>query len=255
MLCRALAAALVLLLLGGFVLAETYSGLIIELSDSKLTIRVRKEGEKKLRQKVLEVVGKVTILQPKGKAEKPLTFSELQNRVARAKKNVGARGVLASVSTNDGGKVVTIKLAASRVPEQAAAILEKADQIELYSLEPEPDARTAKDPKVNRFHDWVVLGKTVLKNARTRKQALDALDESVGTGLKAKCFDPRHGIRASHGGKTVDVVICFECGHVYFYFDPGKEDHTKGSIGKGTQPVLDAILKAANVPLAKVKKK
>jgi hypothetical protein len=251
MLCRGLTAALLLVVLGGFVLAETYRGLVVELTDTKLTILVRKG--KKLEKKVLEVAGKVTVVQPKGKEVKKVALPELQKRVQRAKKTTGARGIPASVRTK-GGRVVTIDVAASRVPEKAAAILEKADQIELYSLEPEPDAKAAKDPKATYFHGWLVLGKTVLKDARTRKPVLDALDESVGWGAMAKCFEPRHGIRASHGGKTVDLVICFACQQVYVYFDPRKEEHATLRIRKGTQPVLDTILEGAGVPLARAKK-
>jgi hypothetical protein len=28
---------------------------------------------------------------------------------------------------------------------------------------------------------------------------------------RLKCFDPRHGIRVTRGGVTVDFVICFQC--------------------------------------------
>jgi hypothetical protein len=252
--CRGLAAALVLLMLGGLVVAETYQGLIVELSDSKLTILVRKTGQRKSEKKVLDMADKITVSQPRAKDEAKLSSPELQKRIERAKQSVGTRGVLATINTNDRGQVITIKLAASRVPEKAAAILEKADQIELYSLEPEPDDKAAKGPKATFFRGWLILGKTVLKTATSRKQVLDALDESVGRGRMAKCFDPRHGIRASHAGQTVELVICFRCGQAYFYLDPRKDDHSTLSINRGTQPMLDAMLKAAHIPLARPSK-
>jgi hypothetical protein len=248
MLRRALAAALGLLVLSGFVLAETYRGPIVELTDSQLTVLVRK-GEKK----VLKVADKVVIVQPKGKEEKQVSLPELQKRITRAKWGRWKGSVLATVNTK-GGQVVKITLDASRVPEKVAAILDKTEQIELYSLEPEPDDKAAKNPKAIYFHRWLVLGKTVLKDARGRKQAIDALDESVGRGRRAKCFDPRHGIRATHGGKTVELVICFRCGQVYVYFDGNKEKDATLSINRGTQPVLDAILTKAGIPLAKTAK-
>jgi hypothetical protein len=30
-------------------------------------------------------------------------------------------------------------------------------------------------------------------------------------GIAAGCFNPRHGLRLKGGGKSVDLVICFEC--------------------------------------------
>jgi len=43
---RSLASALVLFVLGSFVLAETYTGLITELKKDSVTISIRKKGEK-----------------------------------------------------------------------------------------------------------------------------------------------------------------------------------------------------------------
>jgi hypothetical protein len=251
MLRRAVAAGWLLLVLGGLALAETYQGSIVELTDSKLTLLALKRGPKRAQKEVLAVGDKVTVAQPRGKGEKQLTLAELQKRVARAQKNARLKGVRAAVTT-DGGRVVSIKLDPSKVPEKAAAILGGAEAIELYSLE--PDEQAAKNWKGNTFRGWPVLGKTALKDAKQRQQVLDALDEAVGTGAMAKCFDPRHGIRATHGGKTVDLVLCFECGQVYVYFDPKKSEHTTLSLARGTQPELDSLLKAAGVPLAKPKK-
>jgi hypothetical protein len=252
MLIRGLAAALIILALGGLALAESHRGLIVDLTDSKLTILVRVEGKRKAEKTTLEVAEKVAIVQPRGKEQKEVSFSELRKRVARAQKNFGGRGVRATVETK-GDKVVAVRIDASRVPEKVMAILDKAEEIELYSLEPEPEKGAGKAPKASLFHGWLVLGKTALKDAKTRKAALDALDESVGMGAMAKCFDPRHAIRAAHGGTTVDLLICFACGQVYVYFN-GNRDKTL-VIARGTQPALDDILKAAGVPLAKAKAK
>jgi hypothetical protein len=66
----------------------------------------------------------------------------------------------------------------------------------------------------------------------------------------ARCFDPRHWIRATQGDKTVDIVFCFGCGQIYFDHDAMKDEETTDSILSGMQPAFDEILKAAGVPLA-----
>src|SRR3954452_1052762 len=77
-----------------------------------------------------------------------------------------------------------------KLPEPAWAILEKAAQIEVYSLDPEEQ----KDPK-GTMHGYKKLGSTTVKDAELRKELLGVLEKSLGkTG--AKCFDPRHAISA-----------------------------------------------------------
>jgi hypothetical protein len=130
--------------------------------------------------------------------------------------------------------------------EQAKSILENATELELHSLEPSTEGKVAKEKKT--FHGWEVLGKTTVKDAKTRKEMLHALQEK---GNVAKCFDPRHGIRAKHGDRSVDLVICFHCGQIYVFLD-GKGDRVATlTVSDRSQPVLDRVLKAAKVPLAK----
>ncbi len=51
-----------------------------------------------------------------------------------------------------------------------------------------------------------------------------------------------------------DMVICFRCGQIEFYFDPKTDKHTGTRVLNEMQPVLDEILKAAEVPLAAPKR-
>src|SRR3954470_14398235 len=80
--------------------------------------------------------------------------------------------------------------AGHRLPEQAQAILNAAPQLELYSLEPEPDDPATKAP---RLRGWVVLGKTVVKRAGAGKGIVDALEKGIASprARGARCFDPR----------------------------------------------------------------
>lgn len=142
------------------------------------------------------------------------------------------------------------------MPAEAQAILEKASPYELLSLEPS-GSDDDEDKKVEKFHGWRVLGKTAIKEADARKMVLTALVKGMAEndGSAAKCFNPRHGLRAVHDKKTVDLVICFECLQVEVYVD-GKQVHPAGARGpfltsESPQPTLDKLLKDAKVPLAR----
>jgi hypothetical protein len=134
--------------------------------------------------------------------------------------------------------------------DKAKAILAKADKVELYSVDPIQPPRDQR-PK-DGFRGWNVYGKTELKTAEQRKTVVDVA-QAAKPGHGAKCFDPRHAIRATADGKTVDVLICFECSWVYFYLGEGNET-VRLTIGDQQAP-LDKILKDANVPLAPSRRK
>jgi hypothetical protein len=129
-----------------------------------------------------------------------------------------------------------------KLPKDAGDILNKAQEFELYSLEPYAEG-------MNKFHGCKVLGKIVVKKGETYTKLLAALNESVGDN-GAKCFDPRHAIRAVHDGKSVDLVICFQCRLVYVYRDSEEKEIQVQLRDSSAEPVLDQVLKDAGVPLA-----
>jgi hypothetical protein len=145
----------------------------------------------------------------------------------------------------------------NRIPEAVQRLLDKADTFELYSLD--PDRKIDKDGKVvpvgDDFHGWQVLGKTEVKGEAKRKQLTDALRLGAedNFGMAAACFIPRHGIRLKDSGKTVDLVICFQCLQVQVFAD-GKQQ--KGFLITGDpQKEFDATLQAVGVKLPKPAKK
>ena len=85
MLRRSVGAALVLFVLGSFVLAETYQGVITKIDDNKATIRVG--GNRKKGEKGKEVTVKITkdtkiTRQGRGKGSEPTTISSTDLRIA-----------------------------------------------------------------------------------------------------------------------------------------------------------------------------
>src|SRR5262249_16382704 len=107
--------------------------------------------------------------------------------------------VLALVPSGCGGQ---------RLPADAKTVLEKADEIELYSINPDKKAKK----EGTGLQGWEVLGKTTL-SGENKKAIVKALNKAIAAsdGSVNKCFNPRHGIKATHDGKTVELVICFEC--------------------------------------------
>jgi hypothetical protein len=97
-----------------------------------------------------------------------------------------------------------------------------------------------------------VHGKTTLK-AEDRTTILAALEKGIKDAPKfaATCLRPRHGIRATHDGKTVELVICFECFAILIYVDAKFERNPK--VTGAPQAAFDKVLKAAKVPLPKGK--
>src|ERR1700677_162053 len=89
-------------------------------------------------------------------------------------------------------------------------LLDGADELELYSIDPDQGATENEES----FRDYRVLGKTVVKDKGLRR----VIGQCIDGGLSpAWCFFPRHAVLAKFGEKNVDLVICFECGHLELY--------------------------------------
>ncbi len=135
----------------------------------------------------------------------------------------------------------------NKLPDAVNTALEKAGELEVYSL----DGETKMKDK-DAWHGSKVLGKTTVKKEDATKLAA-AVAKGVTEGDRgARCFIPRHGVRAVYDGKTYDLVICFECGWVYVYVDQSDKP-TVLMISSSPHKMIDKILTDAKVPLAKGK--
>lgn len=145
--------------------------------------------------------------------------------------------------------VIPTTARADKIPDAVKAVLDKATEIELYSL----DWRKPEEKPKEDFQGYVILGKTTVKDEETRKKIVAALakgaEESKGTVL---CFMPRHGLRAVHDGKKIDLVICVACLQTRVYIDDKKDEGYLTSASP--KSMLDKILEDAKVPLAPKKK-
>ena len=136
----------------------------------------------------------------------------------------------------------------NQLPKSVREVLDRAEQIELLSLNPARDRKPAKQAD---FHGYEVIGKTVLEDKKACRQLLRAFSEGVddSTGAVAGCFNPRHGIRDRHDGKTTELVICYECLSLQIY----GPDRYKGSVltTQGPSALFNKVLRKAGVPLPK----
>jgi hypothetical protein len=135
----------------------------------------------------------------------------------------------------------------NKLPAPVLAALEKADELELYSLNGDTDAPDG-------WHGAKVLGKATVSAAADRKALASALKKGVEEGKDgARCFVPRHGVRASHAGKSYDLLICFECHWLYVYAADSDKPLVL-LVSEAPQKVLNKLLTDAKVPPAKEKK-
>jgi hypothetical protein len=134
----------------------------------------------------------------------------------------------------------------NKIPAAVREALDKAEGVTLLSLDPDEKAGVGAPVQ---FHDWKVLGKTEVKDKAARAKLIAALVKGANQkGVEAaKCFEPRHGLQFTRGGKTVDLVICFQCSQVRVYVNGSRGEGFL--IANSPQPAFDQVLKDAGVPL------
>jgi hypothetical protein len=132
----------------------------------------------------------------------------------------------------------------NKLPDDVAKALEKADAIEIYSLNGELNHRDG-------WHGAKVLGKTTLATAGDRRTIVSAMKKGIEEGTRgARCFIPRHGLRVTYQETTYDFLICFECHWVYIYTNSSDKPLVL-LISESPEKAFNKILTAAKIELAK----
>lgn len=136
------------------------------------------------------------------------------------------------------------------LPKGARHILEQSPRWILFSVNP----RENYEPNKQAFHRHEILGQTVIANAHEKRELLASLYDGFvpaqGNNMKFGCFNPRHGIRATLNGKTMDLLICFRCRQFNGYLN----DHqfaTYEFINYAPADKFNATLTTAGVPIAR----
>jgi hypothetical protein len=96
--------------------------------------------------------------------------------------------------------------------------IQKAERIEVFRLDPAPLSEKSKHTK-RAFHGFAILAEGQAQTAKQRKEIASFLGKLFHWNdlRMGACFNPRHGIRAGGGKRTLDLVICFECWRVDVY--------------------------------------
>ncbi len=130
------------------------------------------------------------------------------------------------------------------LPATASAILDGAESIELLSIDPKDRPAGPGDD----FHGWKVLGRAALRDPDRRREVVAAVRRGVEEADDAEgCFEPRHGLRATKGGVSADLVICFSCRWIEVH--AGGEATSVRTSGS-PRSTFNTILRTATVELA-----
>lgn len=133
-------------------------------------------------------------------------------------------------------------LGCGSLPDSALAVLHGADSFQVLALEPEHGEEPA--PGAETFHGYQVLAKGDVADPEARERIVDIVNAGVRKGgTQAKCFNPRHGVHSVRGGRTVDIVICYECSALEVVEDGRATTLPTGDV----QADLDEAFRAAGV--------
>ena len=126
--------------------------------------------------------------------------------------------------------------------------------LEPWSLEQTPGSDPplplpggSETPQRENFHQYPILGKIEIQSQKERADLLSALYKGIeGAQGFAPCFYPRHGISATLGNDTVDLVICFECENIEIHTKHG-EDFV--AVVDSAQPTFNRAVAKARLPV------
>ncbi len=85
--------------------------------------------------------------------------------------------------------------------------IESAKTVTIYALYPYDLFDHKLYPDAPRLDGFVVLGEKTITDETLPRMLQSALNRSIGTGVGAKCFWPRHAIKAD----DKIYMLCFEC--------------------------------------------
>jgi hypothetical protein len=115
--------------------------------------------------------------------------------------------------------------------------------------------RSHPSDEAKQFHGYSVLGEVEVKSSDSYAQLIEALHRGIyGDSMVKRCWEPHHGIRTKCGVRSLDLVICFTCECMHVFADPESDEFEWADIGKAPELVMNRLLLAAGVRLAKVVK-
>jgi hypothetical protein len=128
------------------------------------------------------------------------------------------------------------------------------DSMTVYSLDGNNlPSREGKSPGES-FHGFRVLGKVDIASPKDRTAIAAAIKEGIAKGAQgSNCFFARHDVKFTQAGKTLEYLICFECGQFELYMDGVRAHQYTLETADTARPILDKHLVDAGIPLQKPK--
>lgn len=126
-------------------------------------------------------------------------------------------------ATGDAGPE-KLRDASTLIPKRVREILADPARFEFLTTDPNRygDFDPAKDNSPH-IHGFKIVSETTFEasDLADRQKLVGAFYAAVqaSNGQRAKCFVPRHAIRAAQGSDLVEMVICFECYATRIYFN------------------------------------
>lgn len=150
--------------------------------------------------------------------------------------------------------VSTVWYAIRRFPLEG---LYSPDSVTLYSIDfrqMDWEFKKGEPPRGNERlypnRPYRILGQMELTDAETRRELLSAARADLDTaGNPAKCFDPRHLIRAKKWGQTFDYLICFECDFYEVYLNGTRLRGETAFGGNSSESLLNQLLEDAGIEI------
>jgi hypothetical protein len=130
------------------------------------------------------------------------------------------------------------------LPGEIEPHLRSAEHIELLSLDP-----FVQDQTPAGFHRFKVLGFVRLAAGEPVGFIVDQVLQGVHPWPGWRCvFVPRHGLRARQDTRSLDLVICFECGELHVH--RSWADMQRVGMSRQAKELLNGVLVQAGVTLS-----
>ncbi len=133
------------------------------------------------------------------------------------------------------------------LPATVNRAMNEPTSVTVFSLHP---GSTVAPWYRQRFHGFRILGQVTVEGTE-QKVVTASLKKILNdwNGAVPPCIlEPRHGVRITRGGRTIDFLICFQCQKMFIF--SGGPSHLDRSF-TGSADALNAVLRAAHVKLAK----
>jgi hypothetical protein len=128
-----------------------------------------------------------------------------------------------------------------RWPDALPRAFARAERFEVLALDPFTQSDTIPD----NYYGWRVVGRAAVTDRPARARLIESLRRSLRQpGVEPGfCFHPRHGLSVTRAGRTVDLVICFECSRFESYENGEQTDFAP--VGGAPEPLFNDLLRAA----------